>query len=243
MTLKAHFLATVASVVLCATGAHSASLQVQPALVDVTAPGAASTVTLRNDGPSPIDVQIRVFRWSQENGQEHLVPTDDVVASPPAVTLTPNGDYVARVVRVTKRPVVGEEAYRLLIDELPNTSKAKSGTIKLLVRHSIPAFFTAPDAAPPAIAWSVSRRQGQWVLSAKNKGASRLRISAMTLRDRSGRKLSFGNGLVGYALGGSSMQWAAPASDRRFAPTGSVKITAQGNEGAVNAVAPVVAEK
>ena len=144
-------LAAACSLLMSATAAVSASLQVEPALVEVVAPGEASSVTLRNSGAVPINVQIRVFRWSQENGQEHLDPTDDVVASPPALALAPHGDYLARLVRVTDRPVSREESYRLVIDELPSASKSKAGTVKLLVRHSIPAFFEAPSATPPEV--------------------------------------------------------------------------------------------
>jgi len=102
-----------------ASGASAASLQVTPVLLEVVAPGAAATVTLRNNGARPIATQVRVFRWIQESGGERLEPTEDVVASPPAVELQPGQDYVARVVRVTKKPVVGEESYRLFVDELP----------------------------------------------------------------------------------------------------------------------------
>src|SRR3954471_12794319 len=41
-----------------------------------------------------------VFRWSQVDSKEKLEPTEEVVASPPAVTLAANGSYVARIVRV-----------------------------------------------------------------------------------------------------------------------------------------------
>jgi len=46
----------------------AASLQVTPALIDFTAPDAASTLTLRNGGQVSINVQFRVFRWSQSAG-------------------------------------------------------------------------------------------------------------------------------------------------------------------------------
>src|ERR1700694_5222625 len=98
---------TATLVVAACYPAQAGSLQVAPVLVDVTAPGAASTVTLRNEGTTPIDAQIRVFRWSLVDGQEKLEPTDDVIASPPSVTLTPNGQYIARIARVSKRPVNG----------------------------------------------------------------------------------------------------------------------------------------
>jgi fimbrial chaperone protein len=219
----------------------AASLQVQPALVDITAPAGASTVTLRNAGERPINVQIRVFRWSQSNGVETLQPTDDVVASPPAVELAPGVAYVARIVRVAKRPVVGEESYRLFIDELPDDAAAKSGTVKLLVRYSIPVFFAAPDRSPPDVSWSVVNVDGQVVVFAKNAGVARMRISELKVRDEAGREISFGKGLVGYALGRSTMGWAAPSIGRRFAASGRVSISAQGTDGAIDATAPIVA--
>src|SRR6516225_1303331 len=98
--------ASAAVIVLAAqTSSQAGSLQIEPVLIDVAAPGAASTVSLRNDGATPINAQIRIFRWSQVDGKERLEPTDDVVASPPAVTLAPKANYVARIVRVTKRPI------------------------------------------------------------------------------------------------------------------------------------------
>src|ERR1700737_2550394 len=120
---------------------RAATLQVEPVLIDVTAPGAASTVTLRNE--APINVQIRLFRWSQVDGKENLEPTDDVVASPPAVTLAPKANYVARIVRVTKRPIGGEESYRVLIDQLPAPTQKRGNAVNLLGRYSIPVFFGA----------------------------------------------------------------------------------------------------
>jgi fimbrial chaperone protein len=44
-------------------------------------------------GAAPINAQIRVFKWAQENGEEKLEPTEEVVASPPLATLAPNTDY------------------------------------------------------------------------------------------------------------------------------------------------------
>ena len=219
--------------------ASAGSLQVEPVLVDVTAPGAASTLTLRNEGATPINAQIRVFRWSLVDGQEKLEPTDDVVASPPSVTLTPKGQYIARVVRVSKQPVMGEESYRLLIDQLPDLSQQKNGAVNLLVRYSIPVFFGAPDKKSPTVAWSLAIKGDKITLIARNNGERRLRISALNLRDANGKSISFGNGLAGYALGQSTKSWTAPGSARGFATNGSASISAQSDNGPIQAVASV----
>lgn len=230
---------TLTLFLLCHSELNAASLQVQPALLDVAAPGAASTITLRNTGDKPISVQVRVFRWSTADGKDKLEPTDQVIASPPAIALSPNTDYVARVVRVVKQPVVGEEAYRLLVDELPDAQQSTGATIKILVRHSVPVFFSAPERSPASVNWLVRKRGNQLTLEARNSGDTRLRVSALSVRDISGNTVSFGAGLVGYALGKSSIRWTAPVGVRGFSSGGSVAISGQGNDGPIRATASI----
>jgi fimbrial chaperone protein len=235
---------TATTALLCALSAFAASapasagsLQVAPVLVDVTAPGAASTVTLRNEGTTPINAQVRVFRWSLVNGKEQLDPTDDVVASPPSVTLSPKGQYITRIVRVSKQPVVGEESYRLVVDQLPDLSQQRNGMVNLMVRYSIPVFFGAADKKNPSMAWSVSTSGDKITLMARNNGERRLRISALTLRDSGGKSLSFGNGLAGYALGQSSVSWTIPR--RGFTPSSAASVVAQSDGGPIQASASI----
>jgi fimbrial chaperone protein len=214
---------------------RAATLQVEPVLIDVTAPGAASTITLRNEGAAPINVQVRVFRWSQADGKENLEPTDDVVASPPAVTLAPKTNYVARIVRVTKRPISGEESYRILVDQLPDVSQQRTNTVNLLVRYSIPVFFGASERSNPVVAWTVAVSGNKVKITARNDGERRIRIASLSIRDAKGKTVSFGTGLVGYVLGKSSVGWTAPGAG--FAADGSISVTAQSDNGPVNAVA------
>ncbi len=215
--------------------ACAASLQVAPILLEVTTPGATTTVTLRNTGAAPIATQIRVFRWIQEGGKERLEPTAYVIASPPAAELRPGQDYVVRVVRVTKNPVVGEEAYRLLIDELPEVSQRRR-TINFVVRHALPLFFNAPGSSASEAAWSVTQKGRACVLTATNAGDRRIRLASVKIAGGA-KSLSFGPGLAGYALGHSTMSWTAAASGLR--PGDRVTITGQTEEGPFDALAVV----
>ncbi|MEZ5839386.1 MAG: molecular chaperone [Hyphomicrobiales bacterium] len=213
--------------------AAAASLQVAPVIVDIPAPGATGTITLRNEGLRPIDAQVRVFRWTQENGVEKLEPTRDVVASPPIVKLNSRSDYTVRVVRLSKKPASGEEAYRLVVDELPDPGRAKNGAVVVVLRHSIPVFFAPADGDRPKIAWSTEVRGGQLLVSAKNAGGRRMRFANMNVSD--GRhQVNFGNGLVGYSLAGSTMTWSRPAP-KGFG--GSVRVAADSDSGPIEATA------
>ncbi|HZA01037.1 MAG TPA: molecular chaperone [Hyphomicrobiaceae bacterium] len=218
-------------------GAHAASLQVSPTTVEVVAPAAAATIKLRNDETRPITAQVRVFRWSVVDGKERLDPTDFVVVSPPIVSLSPRTDYVVRIVRTSRQPVSGEESYRLLVDELPDAKRMKSGAVNLLLRYSLPVFFGAPDRGDAKLKWLLEHKGGQLWVSAQNLGDRRMRISRLGLKDASGQAISFGEGLNGYVLARSTMSWAAPKTVRGFGIGGTALISAQSDLGRIDASA------
>jgi fimbrial chaperone protein len=231
----------VAALWLAACGyAQAGSIRVEPVLVDVAAPGAATTLTLQNTEDKAVEAQIRVFRWTQAAGKESLEPTDDVVVSPPAASLAPGQQYVVRVVRVTKRPVAGEESYRVLIDELPDSIAANnSRTVNLLVRQSVPVFFGQPQRSDATLAWSIVGSGKSAAIVATNNGDSRMRVAGLSIQPPGGKAISFGAGLVGYVLGRSTMRWPVPNNSERFAAGGSVSISALSEKGPIHALAQV----
>ena len=189
---------------------EAASLRVAPTNIELLAPGSAGVFSLANDGNSAINVQIRVFRWTQIDGVERLDPTSDVVISPPATSLAGGKVYAVRVLRIADQPVAAEESYRVVVDELPDPARKKTGTVSFVVRYSIPVFFKKPDAAPPKITWGLGRVKGKLVVTATNLGDSRLRIADLQLTQK-GTVIGGRNGLVGYVLGGARMQWVINA--------------------------------
>jgi fimbrial chaperone protein len=223
--------------------AWAASLQVSPVTVEVPAPGVAAVLKLRNEGAAPIHAQLRVFRWSQANGEEKLEPTEDVVASPPMASLAAKADYTVRLVRVTKQPISAEETYRLLIDELPDPRAQRSRTITMVLRYSIPVFFLSQDATAAKLAWSIEQRNGRATVSVTNTGARHARISALQLHGGNGSVVSFGSGLTGYALGGSTMRWSVPPNAPRLDGASPVVITGNADTGPINASASVRAAR
>ena len=153
-----------------ASSSQAASLQVAPVSIEAVAPAAAATISLRNKSTAPLNAQIRVFRWAQEGGEEKLIPSDAVVASPPMATLAPGAEYTVRLVRLSKEPVQGEESYRLLVDELPAAGTEQNKSVKLVIRYSIPVFFSSNDSAAAKLTWSIEGRGGRGYLVAANAG-------------------------------------------------------------------------
>ncbi|MGH6781252.1 MAG: fimbrial biogenesis chaperone [Sphingomonadaceae bacterium] len=215
---------------------QASSLRVAPVCLDIRAPGATATIRVWNDAPQPVNVQIRIFRWNQQDGEERLVPTQDVVVSPPITTLAGGGENIVRVVRVAKKPISAEESYRVIVDELPDPARRNTGTITLVIRHSIPVFFGGTRGKDSAIDWSVQRRAGGYQVSARNTGAGRLRLSNLILHAGNGA-IARRDGLVGYALAGATMRWLVFSEENGGSPSGPITISAESEAGPVNAAA------
>ncbi|MES5098634.1 molecular chaperone [Agrobacterium sp. BA1120] len=233
LTLAAVFLAG-----LSVSPVNAASLRVSPVILDLKAPTASSTLRVWNDAKTPINVQVRIFRWTQENGSDVLTPANDVVASPPMTLLKPGAENVVRIVRLSKKPVKAEESYRIIVDELPPTGQQPSGTINLVLRHSIPVFFSENTASEAQTVWSVTPQANGYRVSVSNNGTKRLRVANLKLLNESGKPVAGQDGLVGYVLGKSGASWLVPAAGGKRSG-GALKISADSEGGPVNATARV----
>lgn len=226
---------TVLVASLCSSSSSASSLGLSPVSVEVIAPAAAATLTLRNEGPEPLNVQIRTFRWTEVAGEDTLEPTNDVVASPPMTTLAPKVSYTVRLVRLTKRQLSSGESYRVLVDELPSANAQTSRVVTLLTRYSIPVFFYPASASEGKLTWSIEQRDGVSYVSATNTGDMHLRIAGLKVENGNKPVISFGDGLAGYVLGHSTKTWAAPRNSGALSGLSPLSIVAQTNLGPIRA--------
>lgn len=212
--------------------AFAADVRVAPSTVEPGAGGRTATLTVRNEEQRPLKVQIRAMQWSQQNGSDLTVPTQNVVASPPFITLQPMQQYQVRVVRTATAPLQAEESYRVLIDEIPDAHEIKPGTVNLVLRQSLPVFFSGIPTRTPNVAWSVERGGDAVWLVGRNSGNRRVRISDVTLTGEGG-PLYRAEGLVGYVLPGAERRWAIVTSGM-LPSDGRVHMTATGDTGPID---------
>lgn len=224
-----------ASMALALSGLAAAEgLRVSPVLLEVPAPGAAATLTLRNEGRETITVQARAFRWTQAGGQEQLRRSGEVVVSPPATRLPPGATQTIRVVRTVKSAVRGEEAWRVVLNEVPDQGRRRSGAVAFATELRIPVFFIGGGARNPDVAWALRSSRGATFLVAQNRGDTRLRLADLRLSGASGASVSR-PGLMGYVLGGSTMQWPVAPAGRLG---GGARLKAATNLGTLDAQVP-----
>ena len=223
------------AIMLLSAGARAdnLALRVAPVLIDVAAPGRSAQLTLRNEHKVKLNVQLRIFKWVQNQSGDRLLETDDVAVSPPMMTLAPNVEYVARIVRTAKPAAIAEESYRLLVDQIPEPETSGNRTVSFVIRQSIPVFFGAARTTLPDVSWSIRHDTQAYVLAASNSGTKRLRIAKLTLNDSRGAVLVERKGLVGYVLGGSQASWAFPAA-RGHVARGPFRLRAESETEAID---------
>jgi len=192
--------------------AMAANLQISPVMINLRAGQGASGITLQNLGEVAVYGQVRVYQWEQKDGDDMLTPTTDVVASPPIIQIGPKSSQMIRLVRRSEQLPASELTYRILIDEIPKDDGPASG-VDIRLRYSVPLFvLPADERAAPALAWSVFKKEGIWMLRVRNSGTQRAQIGALQLSNAAGQQFEIATGLFGYVLAGRVREWRLPTS-------------------------------
>jgi fimbrial chaperone protein len=210
-----------------ACGAGAADLQVAPARLEFAAREQAQPLWLSNTGAAPLRAQIRVQRWTQANGQDRLAPTQELLASPPAVEIPPGGKQLVRIVRVQTGAPSAEDAFRVIVDELPplatgasadgsDKGKAPSG-LRFLMRYSVPLFVSTEESARKTNklgdevfvrAQLVPGADGAPArLTVSNSSKRRIKLSQLVYVGADGQRDELVGGLLGYVFPGQRMSW------------------------------------
>ncbi|MEL7935799.1 molecular chaperone [Pseudomonas delhiensis] len=177
----------------------------------------ASALWLENRGSRSTLLQVRIFAWSQRDGEEHYQAQREVVGSPPMVRVEPGARQLVRLTRLAPSAAGTEHAYRILIDEVPTPQDEAQGPggsgIRFQMRYSVPLFLVGPglpaEAGRPALGWRQVEAGGKAYLEIRNAGPRHARLTRVAF-ERDGASLAMDEGLLGYVLPGSRMRWPLP---------------------------------
>ncbi|MGO4279257.1 fimbrial chaperone protein [Cupriavidus sp. OV038] len=191
--------------------ANAATIHVKPTMTLIPPGQSAAVITLTNQGDTPLNAQVRLFGWDQVGGEDALSPTNRLVASPPMLTLAPRQTQSIRLVRTEKSPATQVEAYRVLVDEVLDSSQPRPTGVTLQMRYSLPVFVLPREKLKPAQVTVTASADGNLVkLGAVNRGESHAQATDVSLVYRGGGTSPVVPGLLGYVLPGKSIEWRLP---------------------------------
>jgi len=221
-----------AAFLTCGT-ATASGLQVSPVTLTLEATQNADGLWLSNTGDGLVNAQVRVYRWTQEGFEDKLTPSRGLLVSPPMLQLPAEGRQLIRAIRAGAPPsgaAAVQEAYRVIIDELPVDTQGKKG-LQFVLRYSVP-IFVQPASAPfsaPQLSWVLRQEANKAVLEVANSGASHAQLADLAFTDSAGRRTAVHPGLLGYVLPGAQMRWALKPLPVTFAAGGSWEAMINGN--------------
>jgi fimbrial chaperone protein len=193
----------------CAANAAAGQLQAAPTLLEIGPESAATRLILGNTGHESIAAQVRVYAWSQVSGEDRLVPTDQLVVSPPIAELPAGSEQVVRVVRLGPAASERDQTFRVVVDELPRDGIGGDSTVKLRLRYVLPLFVRGPNVRPPSLTCTITSNGAQ--LACENSGGRAAQLGASRLVDEDGRTQNLSDGLYGYVLPASRRIWQVSA--------------------------------
>ena len=199
--------------------ASGASFGVSPVRVTLSDDQKISTIIVRNDGTETVSMQMDVLNWSQEEGDDVLTPTRELIANPPIFTVPPGGKQLVRVGLRRAPDVQRELTYRIAIQELaPPPDPDFMGT-KMLVRISLPVFVLPKVDAKPVLLWQAARTpQGALKISLTNNGNAHIQIANFKLSLPGSQQPWVTKESAEYVLPGQSRDWTLPANSENPAP-------------------------
>jgi fimbrial chaperone protein len=191
---------------LVSASAVAGTLQVSPIRISISADGKAGVVRLHNQSDVPSLVQVEALAWNDTEDLAEVPRTSEILAVPPVFEIAAGGEQLIRL--ALRRPLTSgtEQAYRLLITEVPRAVGDGVQGIAFALRLNLPVFVT-PEGALPQPTWSLERAAGGATLTLGNEGTAHVRVRSVALFEDGGTQPVFVSDEGGYVLAGRERSW------------------------------------
>ncbi|NBT10536.1 MAG: hypothetical protein EBT24_06000 [Betaproteobacteria bacterium] len=122
---------------------YSEGFSVSPVRLHLGERERAVALRLGNEAQKELRLKAELYAWSQdEQGRDHLQPSDDLVVSPPRLRVPAQGEQVVRLILAAPRNPERQMTYRLLLREERDVLPESSGSVPISLALSLPIFVT-----------------------------------------------------------------------------------------------------
>jgi len=194
--------------------ATAAAWNVDPVRLEISTQQKTAAVTVKNDSDQPTSIQIQAVAWSQVGGKDVYTPTQELLVSPPIVTIAANAEQVIRVGLRRQADASSELSYRISLQELPPQPAPGVTGVQVALRIGLPVFVQPENGlAAPKLLWSVAQmpdRQLKVVLN--NQGNAHVQISDFALYLPASEQAIASEAGSSYVLAGQTREWLLKTS-------------------------------
>ena len=218
--------------------ASAGSFGISPLRLELAGQARTAVLTVRNDEDAPALIQAETLTWTQDDGQEKLDPTADLLVSPSVFTLPPGGTQLVRVALRSSPDPTRELSYRVILQEVPPEASPDFTGLRVALRLSIPLFVAPTAPANQDLAWSATYDpSGAIVVRADNNGGAHARVLGLTLTPEGGTGPALQDTVTTYVLPGQFRTWTLHSDDKtrndRIASAARYRLKANTQQGEV----------
>ena len=214
----------------CLPGMASA-VTLSPVLIEVSPARPIATLTVSNPGDRPMRYQAQVLAWTQAEGAEQRVASDDLIVSPAIADIPAGGQQIFRI--ASRVPAGADQrAYRLVLEDLGAAAPVEGQVgISLHVNHDLPVFVSPQGLAPSRLAVAECGTPRPGCVRVRNDGARFGVVRAIGF-DGVAKDLT----VNARVLGGAWREWQVPGAGQ--AALAAARVHTQDGELRAGAPAP-----
>ena len=202
--------------------AAAGSFNISPIRADLGGSRRTAVLSITNADDDAVVVQAHVVAWSQESGEERLVDTRELLATPPVMQIPAHTEQIVRVALRREPDAARELTYRVIFEEVPQAAPTNFTGLRMALRLSIPIFVAPAQGRSTAdVAWEAHwLADGNLEVAAVNHGTGHLQVIDFDARVP-GNDAALHGMTSRYVLPGSRVSWRLTA-DAAAAHPGAV---------------------
>lgn len=176
---------------LFSSASLAGSFQVNPVRVELSAQEKSAVIRVLNTGDETVTIQSQLLAWTQPDGIDQLIPTREVLVSPPIFKLKPGATQIVRVGLLRQIDDRRELSYRLQIEEIPSPPAPDFKGLQVALRIGMPVFVKAKDKVAQDLRFSVSKPvNGNLDLTITNQGNAHAQLYELNIHAKDGQALA-----------------------------------------------------
>lgn len=191
---------------VAAFAAHAGSFTANPVRLTLPSGSNSTSLTLDNTGDQPVLVQAELMAWSQQDGNEVLTPSQDLVVSPPIFKVLPGARQIVRLGLLRSPTGEREVTYRLFLQEVAQPPAPGEQGVAVALRLGLPVFVLPKIRAAPNLSWRARAEEGAIRLTLSNSGNAHVQAVDCKLYGPDGA-LYAEQPLAAYVLAGQTRSW------------------------------------
>jgi fimbrial chaperone protein len=206
-TASIYAAALAAMVVFTAPNIATAdSLEVSPTTVTLDTRH-AGVINVVNRGDKPIIAQVEAFDWQQKDSKDQFDPSKTLQVSPPMVHLKPGEKQIVRLRATSKDTPKDEQAFRLVVSELPSPSNKIVDGVRMLLQFKLPVFVGGKEHMPRQLTWHATPAGNDLILQVSNGGSKHVKLAKLHVVAATGQDLTVEPESFYYVLPGATREW------------------------------------